>query len=235
MDNKIKIGIVNENSNKKMEIEEISYFINNKLNYKHSIYIEDYDLLKKGFGVEADLKMIENLEYNNTPAIADWKKRFILFGNLFFENNRTLINKQAIFLHEIGHIVNTRKNLIINNHYSNLVNNIYNEYLADKFLFDLSKEIFKDGRVEEDLKMIPEKNRKNNKSIFLDLGRLYYYNNFLDLEIVSDKIRILKESISEHKFILDKLKVLCNRFNSERFEDMTKEFIEIEEEIESVV
>ena len=83
--------------------------------------------------------------------------------------------------------------------------------------------------------MIPEKNRKNNKSIFLDLGRLYYYNNFLDLEIVSDKIRILKESISEHKFILDKLKVLCNRFNSERFEDMTKEFIEIEEEIESVV
>jgi hypothetical protein len=233
MDNKIIVGIINENFNKKREIEEISYFINNNLNYKHSINIENYELLKKSFIVEDDIKFVVDIEANKKPAMSDWKQKIILFGNLFFEGNRTLINKQAIFLHEIGHLLNGLKK-----HNDNpLIKELYNEFLADRFILEMSKEIFEEGRIKEDIILISENKQKRQCDIILSLGRLYYYNSLCpNFNILNDKIKRMEELIEKkNKPILDKLRKLCDDFNTKDYTELIEKFIETEEEINKIL
>ena len=177
----LRIGIRNNNP-KREEIvlrvfNSIKDIIKNKKEFLYNVQIDAYETLKNEF----DKEDIDDFENNNKKAIAHFQEEIILFNDSFF-NNTTKINKQAVFIHEIGHIIN--KPPQDGGNY--LVKYVYGEYLADEYLFEIDKDIFLNGRIIPDLDIIlvaqirdeienADNQEEMIKGKFCIIGRLYYY------------------------------------------------------------
>src|SRR3989344_2971628 len=208
----LRIGIREINDSIKETVNQTFTSIELKLkdkNYNFNIKIQDYESLKKEFN-EYKIKWFEE---NNIKGLSESNKKIILFNNSFFKDT-TNINKQSVFLHEIGHITNPLPNNIKGFDMSI----IYKEFLADNFLFKIDENIFNKGRVEEDVKLTNFNNIKENinkiknnninypnqdiivKFIMVG-GRFSYYDSFhrenLLINKVNDLIKFIKEQISE--------------------------------------
>lgn len=234
--NLIMVGIKNINNDRIKTInsvfEYINYKIQNRKNFKYAIQIENYESLKSKFSEER-IKLFEAQE----KAVTEFIQNIILFNDSFFKCSE--INQQSVFLHEIGHIAHKPRQLFIN--FNNpIIERIYIEYLADKFLFEIDKDIFNIGRVEADINtMNINEGIQNNidkeaivKGKFIVVGRLYYYYNFYNyksiLVKINDLITLIKEYFQNIDHILHKLKNLHIEFESKS----DKELIELLDKID---
>jgi len=239
----LRIGIRNRNSKREKVVLEIfnsiKQIIKEKKEDLFDLQIEDYDALKREFEKED----IDVFERTNQKAITEFEKEIILFNDSFFDCIE--INKKSIFIHEIGHIVNKPPNS------SNfLVKYIYAEFLADKYLFEIDKDIFLNGRIIPDLDIISIikirneiEGSNNDENIinwrFVVVGRLYYYYSFCKYEPILSKINeligLIKEYFSDIDFILTDLRKVCNELQFKKYQELGDSFRDIDDKIKKNV
>ena len=231
MDNFLKIGIRNNNSDRVKIVHQIFEIVKKKIKDKKcidfSIEIGDYELLKNQFE-NYDKNMISYIETNKMKALTKFTKNIILFSDIFFDISQ--IEQESVFIHEIGHIANKPES--INN--DNDIINTYFEYRADRFLFEVDYHVFGIGRIESDLKIISIEEINNNieksdnkegtiKAQFVTLTRLYYYYTLYKFKVI-DKINSLTNNIKIYFLntdnILKDLELFCNGFSNKSEQEL---------------
>ena len=254
MENILKIGIRKVNDDRKKDVNNTFNSIKSKLENKGFIFYINTDLtyesLKDNFEGDANKQGVLDFEKSGKKGYCEPDKKIILFNDSFFDNVYGI--KQSVFLHEIGHIVNR----LPKDFQRFDMSQIYKEYLADKFLFEIDKDIFKEWRVGEDVKLTNLELEKFKESInnilknnnidyphqeilvrfIMNGGRFSYYYSFLlenDLiDLVNNLIKLINEIVPEIDFgILVEIKNLCIKFREKSEQELKEDFEKLEMKI----
>ena len=181
MDNQIRIGIKNSKPEKESIVINtfniVRKIIKSKKEFIYNIKIEEYKNLEKEFPDEE--MIISGIE--NIKATCEMKKEIILFNDSFFDERCEEIIRNAVFIHEIGHIIGYALGKSPRG-----ASKSFKEYIADKFLFEVSEDIFLKGRLIPDLQGISitkikeiEDTEKKENCILDFKEKLYYHNKIL--------------------------------------------------------
>ena len=223
----LNIYMKNFSEENKEIVNNIFNFIDNKLQKeKHKFKIEFFKEFKNVFN-EGDLSKSEK-------AICKLPNH-ILFKDSFFFDSTTQINQQSVFLHEIGHLKEPNS---LNLPDDRLLK-VYKESLADKFVYKIDEEIFKEGRVKEYIKKV---GLKEDKGLFVTLGILYFYRLLLkdDMDELNIKIEEIVNKIKRNfkkdtDEILKDLEKLCSKLlNKENGNKIIEECNKLSNEINMI-